>query len=489
MPDIMSFKIKIPLVAAGLWLTACTPEVLATSASEGFSEGSESGASESGPTSSATATSAGEPTSASTSGDSSEPSDPYYDYCGCELYTEYECEYCGQVGVQECVFVDADECGFTECQVECPCYDDYDCEEGKLCDDMNACVPVTPIPVCERQPLTLTELPLQGAPAALTLADLDGDGALDLVAALDQEGRVEVALGDGAGGFLPGTTYPSGLSPGAQRIAVADLDGDGSVDLAVTSPTPIGELSLLFGQAGVFPAPVLQTIGQGPEQLWSGDFDGDGHPDLLARHGDVNADMSLRTGDGLGGFAAAVVLADPGDNPLAVAVGAVAGDDRRDIVTTAHDWHGARIFEYAAGQLAPAEFLSGSGSHAMLAVGDIDGDQRDDVVGQRTIHGLHLIQTWPNLIAAPEFATQTADMVGPIADVDGDGRGDLVTTDAVDPTVRVIFLDGPCSQAHEVPGPTTPALLAAGDLDGDGKADIVAGQTQETGAVVLRSGP
>lgn len=140
-------------------------------------------------------------------------------------------------------------------------------------------------------------------------------------------------------------------------------------------------------------------------------------------------------------------------------------------------------------QSSPAlDSLSSSGSPQALAVGDIDGDQKDDVVGQRAINGLHLIQTWPNLIATPEFATANPDMVGPIADIDGDGRGDLITTDTVDPAVRAIFLDGPCSQAYAVTGPTTTALLAAGDLDGDGKADIVAGQTQEAVAAILRSG-
>src|SRR5690606_19640963 len=137
-----------------------------------------------------------------------------------------------------------------------------ECGDGEVCDDAPGfCAPIAAIPVCERQPLQLSAIPLQGAPSAVALADLDGDAALDLIAALPDEGQVEVLLGDGAGGFSPGVTFATDLAPGTHRLAVADFDGDGWPDLALTLQTPVGELSLLFGQDAVFAAPVKEILG------------------------------------------------------------------------------------------------------------------------------------------------------------------------------------------------------------------------------------
>jgi hypothetical protein len=63
--------------------------------------------------------------------------------------------------------------------------------------------------------------------------------------------------------------------------------------------------------------------------------------------------------------------------------------------------------------------------------------------------------------------------LGPVADVDGDGRGDVVAPSREWWKLHVLYVDAPCIQTLELEGPAE--NLAAGDLDGDGKADIVAG--------------
>jgi len=77
----------------------------------------------------------------------------------------------------------------------------------------------------------------------LIIVDVDRDTKLDVVATSGD--RVRVLLGDGRGAFKPAASIPVG--PGAWRIAAADLNGDGTVDV-VTSNSESNSLSVLLGE-------------------------------------------------------------------------------------------------------------------------------------------------------------------------------------------------------------------------------------------------
>src|SRR5688572_861143 len=83
-------------------------------------------------------------------------------------------------------------------------------------------------------------VPAGANPVAIALADLDGDGVADLVAADGPGARAPlesatVWLADRLGGFGPPTSYLTGSGPAG--LAVADLSRDGRPDLAVTDGT------------------------------------------------------------------------------------------------------------------------------------------------------------------------------------------------------------------------------------------------------------
>src|SRR5262249_32964927 len=102
-------------------------------------------------------------------------------------------------------------------------------------------------------------------PRNIQLADLNGDGIPDEVAANSSSNTVEVSLGLGGGGFGKPKPFAVGTNP--VGITVADLNGDRSPDLIVANQGS-NDVSVLFGSGTgtswtLTPGPRLQT-GQGP---------------------------------------------------------------------------------------------------------------------------------------------------------------------------------------------------------------------------------
>ena len=73
----------------------------------------------------------------------------------------------------------------------------------------------------------------------MAIADLNGDGAPDLVTVNSADDTVSVLLGNGTGTFAPAATYPIPTSSGAQFVAVAEVTGDGIPDIIVADTKKI----------------------------------------------------------------------------------------------------------------------------------------------------------------------------------------------------------------------------------------------------------
>lgn len=129
---------------------------------------------------------------------------------------------------------------------------------------------------------------------ALVVADMNEDGMLDLVATSGS--GISVLLGNGNGTFQnPVTLATNGTSIG---LAIADFDGDGKLDAAVATFSEGGVKFLKGNGTGTFQAAV--SVGTGTVRaLQFGDFNGDGKLDLAAENGDNNSmDFYLGNGDG-----------------------------------------------------------------------------------------------------------------------------------------------------------------------------------------------
>ena len=128
------------------------------------------------------------------------------------------------------------------------------------------------------------------------VADVSGDGIPDLVIACASDNRLYVRLGHGGG--LVDSVVATTPSFGASCLAIADVDGDGRADLALSDGTSHAEVRRGTGDGGF--ASVVFSCASG-RRVWLRDLDGDGRVDLVVGH-------SLFLGDGHGGFAAAGAL-------------------------------------------------------------------------------------------------------------------------------------------------------------------------------------
>jgi len=169
---------------------------------------------------------------------------------------------------------------------------------------------------------------------ALALNDVNVDGALDLVVTRQLSGTVAVLLGDGAGGFSAPTSFAA-IDPILTFIglAVADLDGDGNSDLAITDngTSPQDGVAVLLGDGeGGFGSPATFAVGRGPTAVTAADFNGDGLPDLAVANGSSN-NVSLLIGNGAGAFTPPINFASRGEGPTALAAGDVEPDGDVDL--------------------------------------------------------------------------------------------------------------------------------------------------------------
>ena len=136
------------------------------------------------------------------------------------------------------------------------------------------------------------------------LADVDGDGRPDLVAA---SARAVAVRRGGAGGFGPATTYP-GLGYEANSLLVGDVNGDGRPDLLTThadgkiaadgSPGPAWLALHLARPGGGWGPPATYPLGPFyAAQIRLADVNSDGRPDLLAlNHNTQTVQVQLNTG-------------------------------------------------------------------------------------------------------------------------------------------------------------------------------------------------
>jgi hypothetical protein len=121
-------------------------------------------------------------------------------------------------------------------------------------------------------------------PTAVALADMNSDGKPDIVTSNFGTNTVGVFLGVGNGSFLPVATYSTGAGSTPIDVLLADLNGDGNLDIA-TANQGTNAVSVLPGNGtGLFGVSSTYPMGadSGPSGIAMGDANNDGRPDLFS---------------------------------------------------------------------------------------------------------------------------------------------------------------------------------------------------------------
>jgi hypothetical protein len=284
-----------------------------------------------------------------------------------------------------------------------------------------------------------------GPIGGIVAADFNGDGKPDFAVANALDNTVSIFLQTSTGTFAR-TDYPVGTQPIA--VAVADFNGDGHPDLVVLNNNCIngtcapGTVSVLINRGdGTFLNPVsYNTHATDGLKITTGDFNGDGKPDLAV----LNEDFTSRAGT-------VSVLLNQGNGTFLYKGNYAAGTGAIDIVA----------FK-PAGTGTPSLAVTNNNppSSSVVAVLGGNGD---------------------GSFKAPVYYPVGNSISGGIAtgDFNGDGNPDLavgaITSSGYVVSVFLGRSDGTFASKVDYPVPEGPNAIAIGDLNADHKLDLIVG--------------
>lgn len=341
-------------------------------------------------------------------------------------------------------------------------------------------------------------------PTSLGASDLDGDGRLDVVIAGGSSNIICVLKNNSVPGsiaFLPKVNYTTGNSP--VSVAFGDLDGDGKQDLVVVNSKD-NTISIFRNNSvnnviSFLPKIDINT-GTSPANCSISDVDNDGKADLICTNSGNNTVSVFRNttvGNSIA-FASKVDLAT-GKEPFGVTAIDLNGDALPEIGVANQNDTTVSIYRNRS---VPGTLLFEAGADfknyykpSLLAAADVDGDGKIDLVTGSGASALFTVSKNVTSAGTIAFAPAVFFPTGfgassdlSLGDADGDGSVDVAVNHELYSTISLVKnLSRPdtlrfASRVDYYVTSNSASVMQA-DLDGDGRPDLMA--TNPSGTLSL----
>ena len=220
---------------------------------------------------------------------------------------------------------------------------------------------------------------------------------------------------------------PEPLNVHATTIGTGDFNNDGRMDFVAVEGS-FAE-AILQGASGAYTVMPSADALCGGHGFQTADINRDGATDIVIISG--RGFCVLRSnGDGTFTAEPEVIL---NAMPRSVDIGNVIGDDTLDVVMAAPSTNGTAIWVSAGAAAAPIAIFDSTRRSEAVAVGDIDGDGRDDIaanffpLGESGLPSIEVFRSLGSTFSEVQTVEWDSDeWMMAIRDLNGDGRGDLL---------------------------------------------------------------